>query len=103
MCVRQVADRLMDNITDAERAIASAPGMYGRIWYGQGLAFDEAYMILQEHCTIAVRCPLPVCAATHILVHVHQLVCATTRHPHVSSCASVGVCYRSTTGAFDPQ
>ena len=22
--------------------------MYGRIWYGQGLAFDEAYQILQD-------------------------------------------------------
>ena len=86
MCVRQVADRLaLENITEAELAIAMAPGMYGRIWYGQGLAFDEAYMILQEHCTIAVRCPPSVRAATHILVYVQQLVCATNRHPHVSS------------------
>ena len=43
-----IAAALADNITDAERAIAAAPGMYGRIWYGQGLAFDEAYQILQE-------------------------------------------------------
>ena len=49
-----------NNIAEAERAIATAPGMYGRIWYGQGPAFDEAYMILQDHCTIAARCPLSV-------------------------------------------
>ena len=45
---RIIAASLADNITEAERAIAAAPGMYGRIWYGQGLAFDEAYQILQE-------------------------------------------------------
>ena len=60
MCVRQVADQLMDNMTEAERAIATSPGMYGRIWYGQGLAFDEAYMILQDHCTVVVRCPMSI-------------------------------------------
>ena len=60
MCVRQVADQLMDYITEAELAIAHAPGMYGRIWYDQGLAFDEAYMILQDHCTVVVRCPLSI-------------------------------------------
>ena len=86
MCVRQVVDQLMDNVTEAEREIAKAPGMFGRVWYGQGLAFDEACMILQEHCTIAARCPLSVCAATHILVHVH--LCS---HPHISPCGLVGV------------
>ena len=74
MCVRQVTDQLMDNITEAERAIANAPGMYGRIWYGQGLAFDEAYMILQDRCTIAARC--------HLSVHgVHR--CNVVYHCHM--------------------
>ena len=63
MHVCQVTDQLMENITEAERSIANAPGMYGRIWYGQGLAFDEAYMILQDHCTVAVRCPLSIYGA----------------------------------------
>ena len=63
MCVCQVTDQLMDNLTDAERSIANSPGMYGRIWYGQGLAFDEAYMILQDRCTFVVRCQLAVCIA----------------------------------------
>ena len=48
-----IAESLATNITDAERAVAAAPGMYGRIWYGQGLAFDEAYQILQELSCIA--------------------------------------------------
>ena len=44
------------DLTEAERAVAMQPGMYGRIWYGQGLAFDEAYQILQDfvcitHCS----------------------------------------------------
>ena len=48
-----ISAALADNITEAERAIAAAPGMYGRIWYGQGLAFDEAYQILQESHRVA--------------------------------------------------
>ena len=60
MSVPQVVDQLMDNITDAERAVAAAPGLYGRIWYGQGLAFDEAYMILQDHSTCVAHCPLSI-------------------------------------------
>ena len=45
-------DPLWADITEAELALASQPGMYGRIWYGQGLAFDEAYQILQDYaCT----------------------------------------------------
>ena len=63
MCDCQVADQLLANITEAERAVATAPGMYGRIWYGQGLAFDEAYMILQDRNTVAAHCPLSVYVA----------------------------------------
>ena len=43
-----IRDQLMADINDMERLVASQPGMYGRIWYGQGLAFDEAYQILQD-------------------------------------------------------
>ena len=75
MCVRQVADQLMDYITEAELAIAHAPGMYGRIWYDQGLAFDEAYMILQDRNTIVAFC-MPS-------VHVTSL-CIVLYHNHTS-------------------
>ena len=49
-------DQLWADITEAERAVAHQPGMYGRIWYGHGLVFDEANQILQDfacttHCT----------------------------------------------------
>ena len=43
-----IRDQLMADINEMERLVASQPGMYGRIWYGQGLAFDEAYQILQD-------------------------------------------------------
>ena len=60
-----IAESLAANITEAERAVAAAPGMYGRIWYGQGLAFDEAYQILQElscitHSPSVMHTHLPV-------------------------------------------
>ena len=64
-----IAESLMADITEAERAVAAQPGMYGRIWYGQALAFDEAYQILQDitaHvyiCHIAVR---PWCTVIHM-------------------------------------
>ena len=57
-----IRDQLMADINEMERLVASQPGMYGRIWYGQGLAFDEAYQILQDviyfsyrimHCSCA--------------------------------------------------
>ena len=43
-----IARLLPKDLTDVEHAIASQPGMYGRLWFGQGLAFDEAYQILQD-------------------------------------------------------
>ena len=60
-----IAESLAANITEAERRVAAAPGMYGRIWYGQGLAFDEAYQILQElscitHSPSVMHTHLPV-------------------------------------------
>ena len=54
LTARAIADALDDDITEAERAVAAQPGMYGRIWFGQALAFDEAYQILQE-ITVHVR------------------------------------------------
>ena len=48
LTARSITDTLDDDVTEAERAVAAQPGMYGRIWFGQALAFDEAYQILQE-------------------------------------------------------
>ena len=44
-----IAEKLPGNVTNEEAAIATGPGMCGRMWLGQSLAFDEAYQILQEH------------------------------------------------------
>ena len=43
---KAISANLPGDLTDMERAVAASPGMFGRIWYGQGLAFDEAYQIL---------------------------------------------------------
>ena len=48
MSQKAIAEQLPTDLTDSERAVASQAGMYGRIWYGQGLAFDEPYQILQD-------------------------------------------------------
>ena len=48
---RVIAQQLASDLNDMEKTVAAAPGMYGRIWYGQGLAFDEAYQILQDRHT----------------------------------------------------
>ena len=87
MCARQAAEQLTDYITDAELAIANAPGMYGRIWYGQGLAFDEAYMILQDRNTV-VAFYMPSVHVTSLCIvlyhnHIscHPLLCAHDSHP----------------------
>ena len=42
----QVIDQLLPNLNADERKLAKEPGMGGRIWFGQGLVFDEAYGIL---------------------------------------------------------
>ena len=44
-----IAQKLPGNVTNEEEAIAAGPGMYGRMWLGQSLAFDEAYQILQDY------------------------------------------------------
>ena len=48
LSAKVIAETLAGDITEAERAVAAQPGMFGRIWFGQALAFDEAYQILQE-------------------------------------------------------
>ena len=45
----KVIDKSLPTATKQEASLASGPGMYGRVWLGQSLAFDEAYQILQEH------------------------------------------------------
>ena len=55
LSARAIASQLETDITDVERAIASQPGMYGRTCYGHGLAFDEAYQILQHIVCISVH------------------------------------------------
>ena len=42
----QVIDSLLPDLNADERKLAKEPGMTGRIWFGQGLVFDEAYGIL---------------------------------------------------------
>ena len=44
----KVIDKVLPDITDAERAVAAQPGMFGRINFGQGNCFDEAYQILMD-------------------------------------------------------
>ena len=56
---KQIADKLGAGITKEETALAAGPGMYGRIWLGQCLAFDEAYQILQEHMQLSDACAHP--------------------------------------------
>ena len=78
--------QLMDDITEAERAVAAQPGMYGRIWYGQGLAFDEAYQILQD----IVDCLLFTSRAAVRLIHSASLVCILLVHNTRPSCVPIG-------------
>ena len=61
MCVcthQSIASLLPSDLTEPELEMAKQPGMYGRVWYGQGLAFDEAYQILQDDDT-SVACHMP--------------------------------------------
>ena len=44
----QVIDDLLPDLSEAERALAASPGMTGRIWFGQGLVYDESYKILMD-------------------------------------------------------
>ena len=59
------------DLTEAERAVAMQPGMYGRIWYGQGLAFDEAYQILQDCVCIIAMCHVYSAVVCHVRYLIH--------------------------------
>ena len=70
VCTHQsIASLLPSDLTDPELEMAKQPGMYGRVWFGQGLAFDEAYQILQDHDTSA---------AYHMPPSVHSCRCPIT-------------------------
>ena len=43
-----IAANLPGDCNEREKYILGQPGMFGRLWFGQALAFDEAYQILQE-------------------------------------------------------
>ena len=51
---------MLPDLTDAERAVAAQPGMFGRINFGQGNCFDEAYQILMDPLGM-MHHPLHVC------------------------------------------
>ena len=51
-----IAANLPSDLNEREKYILAQPGMFGRLWFGQALAFDEAYQILQEHYRMVV-CP----------------------------------------------
>ena len=53
---KMIQDLLGDDLNPMERLVASPPGMYGRVWYGQSLAFDEAYQILQDTNSFSLLC-----------------------------------------------
>jgi hypothetical protein len=45
---KQVMDRDFKSLNLPERAMAVKPGMSGRVWFGQGLLYDEVYQFLQD-------------------------------------------------------
>ena len=60
-----VAEKLGADATEGERSIAAGPGMYGRLWLGQSLAFDEAYQILHEQMQLPNTCIHPSIYRAH--------------------------------------
>ena len=79
LSTRAIGEHLPADLTDAERAVAEQPGMYGRIWYGQGLCFDEAYQILQDFyriCTHTAARPS----------HSRSVMCIRSPHITCDSC-----------------
>ena len=71
---RVIAQQLASDLNDMEKTVAAAPGMYGRIWYGQGPAFDEAYQIRQDRHTCN-------CLYTHIgVASAHVCICVCVCH-----------------------
>ena len=50
-----IAAKLPGGLKGREKYILGQPGMFGRLWFGQALAFDEAYQIIQEQSRMVVR------------------------------------------------
>ena len=82
LSTRAIGEHLPAELTDAERAVAEQPGVYGRIWYGQGLCFDEAYQILQDRGVYIDTPPPPI----HSILH----RCAS--HLHLAWCTHIQCC-----------
>ena len=78
---RAISEHLPADLTEAERAVAEQPGMYGRIWYGQGLCFDEAYQILQDRGVY-----------THTPPPVHRILHRCASHLHLTWCTHIQCC-----------
>ena len=67
-------------LTDAERAVAAQPGMYGRINFGQGNCFDEAYQIMMDSfgmmhhsshvCTMVVMAVIYICIYIYTYIYI---------------------------------
>ena len=43
-----IAASLPGDLNEREKYMPGQTGMFGRLWFGQALAFDDAYLILQE-------------------------------------------------------
>ena len=69
-----IAANLPGDINDRERYIISQPGMFGRLWFGQALAFDEAYQILQESYRVNVYA-FHDSDVMDCILHMHCVVC----------------------------
>ena len=75
-------------MTEAERAVAAQPGMFGRITFAQALAFDEAYQILMDPHSISlffVHAPT-VCTASHTYILGYMHCMCGLAHVHLLSC-----------------
>ena len=56
----------LPGMTEAERAVAAQPGMFGRIVFAQALAFDEAYQILMDQSSLHI---VGYMRRLHVLCH----------------------------------
>ena len=52
--IDKLASAQLPFMTEAERAVAAQPGMFGRIVFAQALAFDEAYQILMDQHSMRI-------------------------------------------------
>ena len=88
----KVIDKSLPTATKQEAALAAQPGMYGRIWLGQSLAFDEAYQILQEHMQLPDAHIHPSMSCAHMPSVLHDRSPASVgcidAYTRISSCMS---------------